>query len=47
MLLRIKFRIKKSVNAHVYHPQEWSYRAQKIDKFQVLYLNGKADSILG
>ncbi len=36
-LLSIKFLTKKSVDAHVYLPQEWSQEAPKIDTFQTLY----------
>ncbi len=34
-LLVIKFLTQKSVGAHVYLPQEWSYATRKIDTFQI------------
>ncbi len=41
--------VPKSVGTHVYLPQERSYRAPKIDMFQILYilLKGKVDSLSG
>ncbi len=43
----IKFHTKKSVGAHIYFLQEWSYGAPKIGMSQILYWNRNVDSLSG
>ncbi len=45
----LKFRTKKSMGTPIYLAQEWSWKARKIDLFQILllYRYGKVDSLRG